>query len=289
MPGAHQRLQADGEDVARDAEVALQLGEAADAEERLADDQERPALAEHLHRAADRTGLVLHHVTVSRWRCRSSTDITTCCSRSVRSRTAPTRATSTWRAPAPAGSRAASSRSSRRTPTASRWTPSAARTRRPSRRSRTRSRRRRRTPAIEKLLALEAQGALRVVREPGDLELGGPVEGRHAHRGRRGDRGRAREPARAARARAALARDHVEPAERVRARRAVRRARLARHRPRAHRCRPRARPGLQRARDPRRPRAPQRARVLGRRPGHRASRSSSPTRARTRSCPRPAT
>ena len=117
-PGARQRLQARREDVARDAEVALQLGEAADAEEGLAHDQERPALAEDLHRAADRTWLVLHHVTVSRWRSRSSTVTTTCCSRSARSPSPPTTGTSTSRALARAGSRAASSRSSRRTPTA---------------------------------------------------------------------------------------------------------------------------------------------------------------------------
>src|SRR4051794_39598926 len=57
-PGAGERLEARGEDVAGDAEVALELGEPADAEEGLAHDQEGPALTEDLHRAADRTGLV---------------------------------------------------------------------------------------------------------------------------------------------------------------------------------------------------------------------------------------
>ena len=54
MPGAHQRLQPRGEDVARDPEVALHVREAADAVEGLAHDQHRPALTEDLHRAADR-------------------------------------------------------------------------------------------------------------------------------------------------------------------------------------------------------------------------------------------
>ena len=42
-----------GEDVARDAEVALQLAVAADAEEPLAQDQERPAVAEDVDRELD--------------------------------------------------------------------------------------------------------------------------------------------------------------------------------------------------------------------------------------------
>src|ERR1044072_4371999 len=113
-PGAGERLQAGAQDVARDPQVALQLGEAADAEERLAHDQEGPALAEHLHRAADRTGLVLHHVPVSRWPSGSSTDTTTCCSPGGRSPTRSTRATSTGRAPAPAGWAGGSSPSCRR-------------------------------------------------------------------------------------------------------------------------------------------------------------------------------
>src|SRR3954451_17873816 len=91
-PGARERLQTGREDVAGDPEVALQLGEAADPEERLAHDQEGPALAENLHRAADRTWLMLHHVTVSRWRSRSSTATTTSCYAAGASGRAPARA-----------------------------------------------------------------------------------------------------------------------------------------------------------------------------------------------------
>ena len=228
MPGARQRLQARREDVARDAEVALELGEAADAEERLADDQERPALAEHLHRAADRTGLVLHHVTVSRWRSRSSTDTTTCCSRRARSPSARARATSISSARARArfagGFFAIFTRAPGRLPARRRARPGhAARARRVARAG-TRDDADR---GSTKLLALEDAGraARRARARRPRPELGGPVQGGHAHRGRRGDRGRARGAAGAARARPALARHHVEPAERVRARRAVRGAR----------------------------------------------------------------
>src|SRR4051794_4873032 len=91
-PGARERLQAGAQDVAGDPQVALQLGEAADPEERLAHDQEGPALAENLHRAADRTWLMLHHVTVSRWRSRSSTATTTSCYAAGASGRAPARA-----------------------------------------------------------------------------------------------------------------------------------------------------------------------------------------------------
>ena len=51
---AHEQLQPRGEDVARDAEVALHHREAPHAVEALAQDQQRPALPEDLHRAADR-------------------------------------------------------------------------------------------------------------------------------------------------------------------------------------------------------------------------------------------
>src|SRR5215208_4909326 len=62
--GADQRLQPRGEDVARDPEVPLDVGEAADPVERLAQDQEGPALAEDVHRtphgAAVRPGELVH-------------------------------------------------------------------------------------------------------------------------------------------------------------------------------------------------------------------------------------
>ena len=45
--------------VARDAEIRLQLVEAAHAEEDVADDQQRPALADDLERAGDRADLVV--------------------------------------------------------------------------------------------------------------------------------------------------------------------------------------------------------------------------------------
>ena len=54
-----QTLQARVEDVARDAEVALQLVEATQPEEDVADDEQRPALADHLECAGDAAGLVL--------------------------------------------------------------------------------------------------------------------------------------------------------------------------------------------------------------------------------------
>ena len=48
-----------GEDVARDAEALLELVEAAAAEEGVADDQERPALADDLERPRDRAVLAV--------------------------------------------------------------------------------------------------------------------------------------------------------------------------------------------------------------------------------------
>ena len=53
-------LQAVGEHVAGDAEIALEVLEAADAEERVAQQQDRPAVAEDLERAGD--GAVLGFV-----------------------------------------------------------------------------------------------------------------------------------------------------------------------------------------------------------------------------------
>ena len=257
MPGARERLQARREDVARDPEVALQLGEAADAEERLAHDQEGPALAEDLHRAADRTGLVLHHVTVSRWPSRSLTDTTTCCSRSARSPTRRTTVTSTSRVPAPAGSRAASSRSSRRTPTA------IAPDERAGAAGRARPRASRHTFAgIRKLLALERAGALRVARSPGDLELGGPCSPSCTSRAPRRST-----PASSCCPRCTRSGLRSLGPTWSRPNAFAHGVPFATPSPTpagADRRRPRARARLRGARHPRRPRAPQRARLLGR-------------------------
>ena len=46
MPLATSCLEAIGQDIARDTEIALHLAVAADPEERLAQDQERPAIAQ---------------------------------------------------------------------------------------------------------------------------------------------------------------------------------------------------------------------------------------------------
>ncbi len=85
------------------------------------------------------------------------------------------------------------------------------------------------------------------------------------HRGRRGDRSRPRCARGPLPDRAALARPGLEPAERVRPRRAVQVPEHARYRAGPDRCRPGAGPGLQPARHPDRPLAPQRAGLLGRR------------------------
>ena len=53
-PVGDELSQALGEDVARDAEVALHLAIAAHPEERLAQDQKRPAIAEDVHAELDR-------------------------------------------------------------------------------------------------------------------------------------------------------------------------------------------------------------------------------------------
>ena len=85
-----------------------------------------------------------------------------------------------------------------------------------------------------------------------------------AHRGRRGDRSRARHAGGALPGRAALDRHRLEPAERLRPRRAVPLSELARHRPRPDRGRRAPGQGLQPARHPDRRLAPQRERLLGR-------------------------
>ena len=54
-PVRDERVQAVAEDVPRHAGVPLQLLEAADAEERLAEDEQRPPFADHGERVANRT------------------------------------------------------------------------------------------------------------------------------------------------------------------------------------------------------------------------------------------
>ena len=58
-PRSTSEREARAEHGARDVEVALQVGEAPDAEEQVAHDQQRPALAHHLERARERAGLAL--------------------------------------------------------------------------------------------------------------------------------------------------------------------------------------------------------------------------------------
>jgi hypothetical protein len=55
----HQAVQAVGENVTGDAEALLELVEAAEPEERVADNQQRPALADDLERPGDRAVLAL--------------------------------------------------------------------------------------------------------------------------------------------------------------------------------------------------------------------------------------
>src|SRR5262249_5432508 len=62
-----QALQACGEHVPGDAERPLHLAELATAQEHLADDQDRPALADQLEAASDRAGLSL--VVVAKHSC----------------------------------------------------------------------------------------------------------------------------------------------------------------------------------------------------------------------------
>ena len=54
--GFHERVEARTEHVAGDAEAPLPLVEAGDAQERVAQDQQRPPLADHLERLRDRAG-----------------------------------------------------------------------------------------------------------------------------------------------------------------------------------------------------------------------------------------
>ena len=55
-----QLLEPVGEDVASDAEVAMQVLEATDAAERVTQDQERPAVADDLEGAGDGAGIIRH-------------------------------------------------------------------------------------------------------------------------------------------------------------------------------------------------------------------------------------
>jgi hypothetical protein len=53
-----EELEPIGEDVGRDSELVLEVLEALDAEERIAEDQQRPPLADHFQRPSDRADLV---------------------------------------------------------------------------------------------------------------------------------------------------------------------------------------------------------------------------------------
>ena len=92
-----------------------------------------------------------------------------------------------------------------------------------------------------------------------------------AYRRRGGDRSGIRNPRRAASGRAALARPGVEPAERVRARRAVPLPVVARHRTGPDRSRQGTGARLQPAEDPDRPFTSKRTRLLGRRRAQRCA------------------
>ena len=271
------------EDVARDPEVALQLGEAADAEERLAHDQEGPALAEHLHRAADRTGLVLHHVTVSRWPCRSSTDTTTCCSSERSFADALGRGPPRPRARPRRRVRGRLLRDLHAAPR--RLSPRRRGRQPPSRRSST-------TLALGHTLAGVAQAArARAARArcgvgalaPATSSSAATVRRRHAHRGRRGGRRRASSCCPRC-TRSGCARSASRGAGRTRSATASRRD-CSRHGPGltdAGRALVRA---CEELGHPRRPRAPQRARLLGRRRDRRAPAGRHPRVRRTRSSP----
>src|SRR5262249_44962642 len=69
---AHQLLQAVGEDMPGDAEPRLKFLEAPHAQEAVAEHQQRPAVADHRHRARDRALLFFQrtpfHPAVPRWR-----------------------------------------------------------------------------------------------------------------------------------------------------------------------------------------------------------------------------
>ena len=117
-------------------------------------------------------------------------------------------------------------------------------------------------------LAAIAERDLTIVRTIADLELrstGAASPGAILHFEGAEPIEPARQPRRLDRARRPVARDRLEPAERVRLRRAVPLSRHARHRPRPHGCGRTLVHGVQRARDARRPRASERARLLRRR------------------------
>ncbi len=105
-----------------------------------------------------------------------------------------------------------------------------------------------------------------------------------AFRRRGGHRHRAREPRYLVRRRPAFARPGLEPAQRLRPRRAVHLPVLARHRPWPDRRRRVPCQALRRARHRRRPQPPQRGRVLGRRPARRRAVDGQP-RGRARALP----
>src|SRR5262249_52896906 len=56
-PAAHQMAEAAGEDVARDGKLGGKVGEPARSQHRLADDQKRPPVADHLQSSGDRAVL----------------------------------------------------------------------------------------------------------------------------------------------------------------------------------------------------------------------------------------
>jgi hypothetical protein len=64
---ADEPAQALGQDIARDAEVPLELPVAADAEEGLAQDQERPAIAEDVNRELDGVARRPYRCVVPSW------------------------------------------------------------------------------------------------------------------------------------------------------------------------------------------------------------------------------
>jgi hypothetical protein len=73
-PFLYQPVEPVGEDVPRDSKALLELVETAEAEEDVADDEERPALANDLERPRDRAVLALvaalqHAVNCSRVSC----------------------------------------------------------------------------------------------------------------------------------------------------------------------------------------------------------------------------
>src|SRR6266511_6105492 len=91
-------VQAVGEHVARDAEAVEELVEATMAENDVADDQQRPAVADHFERASDRTDLAVvvplqHGASIATLTCVTQVSSCTvaCVKQVVRPRTAPLR------------------------------------------------------------------------------------------------------------------------------------------------------------------------------------------------------